>query len=327
MTRSISTVPALLGRILLFLGALWLAACEPIPVGGGAGLDAGTPVPVALLVPRGSGAAGDEILAKNLENAARLAIADLDGVKIDLRVYPSGSTGPEAATAALKAVDEGARIILGPVYAEAANAAGVAVASRGVSVLAFSNNASIAGGNVFVLGNLFENTADRLVRYAVGHGKRSILLVHGNSGAETIGAETVARAVGRSGGSLAGNIGFDLSQQGVTDAVPGIVVAGEIGRRRCGVPDLGHRWRAAAAGAASARPGPAAHRHPVHRPAALGRAAERPHPARPAGRLVRPAGSDAGRTVLGPLRRRLRQPAASDRRPRLRRASPPSAPW
>ena len=42
-----------------------------------------TPVAVALLVPGGSGSASDSILAQSLENAARLAMADLSGVTID----------------------------------------------------------------------------------------------------------------------------------------------------------------------------------------------------------------------------------------------------
>jgi hypothetical protein len=52
---------------------------------------------------------------------------------------------------------EGAAIILGPVSADEANAAGVAVAASGVNVLAFSNNPTIAGGNVFLLGSTFQN--------------------------------------------------------------------------------------------------------------------------------------------------------------------------
>ena len=39
----------------------------------------------------------------------------------------------------LEAVAEGAQIILGPVFAQEANAAGVAVAGQGVNGLAFSN--------------------------------------------------------------------------------------------------------------------------------------------------------------------------------------------
>lgn len=222
MTATALPKPSLLARIGLALTALWLAACSPVGVGGdGPALDAGAPVPVALLVPAGGG--GDDVLASNLENAARLAIADLAGVQVDLKVYSAGASPAQAAAAATQAVDEGAKIILGPVFAEAANAAGLAVASRGVNVLSFSNNPAIAGGNVFVLGNLFQNTADRLANYATRQGRRSFLVAHGEGGAEGIGRDAIVRAVQRNGGSIAGTVGFELSQQGVSAAAPRIV--------------------------------------------------------------------------------------------------------
>ena len=73
--------------LILPLFALILAACEPISLGGVTGaagpkIDASAPVTVALLIPRG-GSASDNLLAQNLENAARLAIRDLDGVQVD----------------------------------------------------------------------------------------------------------------------------------------------------------------------------------------------------------------------------------------------------
>ena len=123
------------------------------------------------------GTASDNLLAKNLENAARLAIRDLDGVQIDLRVYGTAGKAGTAATAAAQAVTDGAKIILGPVYGEAANAAGLAVADAGVNVLSFSNNTTIAGGNVFVLGPTFNNTANRLVDYAKRAGKDKIVVL------------------------------------------------------------------------------------------------------------------------------------------------------
>ncbi|ETD83658.1 ABC transporter substrate-binding protein, partial [Rhodobacter capsulatus] len=160
------------------VAALLVAACQPGPGGGGGpSVEAGAAVPVALLVPAGSGNTGDETLAASLKQAAQLAISDLNGVKIDLRVYNTGAGPDQAAAMATKAVDEGAKIILGPVFAESANAAGLAVASRGVSVLSFSNNTDIAGGNVFVLGPTFPNTANRLAQFASAQGKRNILIV------------------------------------------------------------------------------------------------------------------------------------------------------
>ncbi|NRB04275.1 MAG: penicillin-binding protein activator [Rhodobacteraceae bacterium] len=211
------------GAAILAFGAL--AACEPVDFGGlgsGLGIDTSKPVPVALLVPKGSGTEGDQVLAQSLENAARLAIADLEGVAIDLRVYDTAADAATAAAQATAAVNDGARIILGPVYAEAANAAGVAVASSGVNVLSFSNNASIAGGNVFVLGPTFDNTANRLVSYAQRQGKSNIAVVHGENVAGQLGRNAIQNALAGNGATFAGSASYPLSQQGVVQAIPQI---------------------------------------------------------------------------------------------------------
>ncbi|PRY25555.1 amino acid/amide ABC transporter substrate-binding protein (HAAT family) [Aliiruegeria haliotis] len=214
---------ALATRGLALAGALLLAACDGVPNasgGGGPSIDTSAPVPVALLVPGGAG--GDAIVSQSLENAARLAIADLDKVQIDLRVYQTGGNAGGASAAASRAADEGAKIILGPLYSEAANAAGLAVANRGLNVLAFSNNASIAGGNVFVLGNLFQNTSDRLTRYAASRGKGNIFVVNARTTAEEIGRDAILNSINSSRANLAGSASFDFSQQGIVAAVPQI---------------------------------------------------------------------------------------------------------
>ncbi|MGO4908556.1 penicillin-binding protein activator [Pseudorhodobacter sp. W20_MBD10_FR17] len=203
---------------------LAVAACQPVSVGGGAGpsIDTTAAVPVALLVPSGSGSAGDDVLARSLENAARLAIADLGDVKIDLRVYSTAGKPAGAQAAAIRAVDEGAKIILGPVFAQNANAAGVAVASRGVNVLSFSNNTDIAGGNVFVLGPTFQNTADRLASFAVGQGKRNIMVVNDRTAAGETGRAAIERGVANAGGSVVGRVAYEFSQNGIVNAAPEI---------------------------------------------------------------------------------------------------------
>lgn len=204
---------------LLVLG-LFLAACETGGISsGGPSIDTSKPIPVALLVPKGSGQSGDAILAQSLENAARLAISDLQGINIDLRVYDTAGRADTAAAVATQAVGEGAKIILGPVYAEAANAVGKAVRSKNVNVLAFSNNPAIAGGNVFILGPTFANTANRLTQYAAGQGKANIVVVHGNDAAGVAGQSAIQSAISRSPAKLAGAVSYELSQQGVIDSV------------------------------------------------------------------------------------------------------------
>lgn len=210
-------------KILAILSMAWVAACEPIPTSGtsaGQAIDVSEPIPVALLVPSGSGSESDAFLAANLENAARLAMADLQGVEIDLRVYGTGANAETAANVAVQAVSDGAKIIVGPLYSEAANAAGVAVAPLNVNVLTFSNNTAIAGGNVFVLGSTFQNTANRLVSYAASQGVTNFVIVHGEDLPGSVGRDAITNAIRNQGSLVSGVQSYPLSQQGIIDQAP-----------------------------------------------------------------------------------------------------------
>ena len=208
------------------LGLLALAACEPIAMGGiGAStprVDPGRPVQVALLVPSGTGQAGDRVLAESLENAARLAARDLSGVQIDLRVYSTAGDPGRAAQVAARAAEEGAQIILGPVFGREARPVGDAVAGQGINVLSFSNDVTVAGGNVFVLGLTFENTARRLLSYAAGQGRGQVMVVAERNAAGRAAVDAARNAAPGTGATVVAVETFDFSQQGVVDALPRI---------------------------------------------------------------------------------------------------------
>ena len=206
------------------LALITLGACAPVALDAPTAGGAGEPVQVALLVSSGTGDAGDDAIARSMENAARLAIADLGATNIDLRVYSAGASAASGSAAAIKAADEGADVILGPLYGEAANAAAVAVAPKGINVLSFSNNATIAGGNLFVLGTTYGSIAGRLASYAVRKGKNNVLIVHANNPSETLGRDAISQAVTSSGGKIAGTVAFNFSQNDIINAVPQISV-------------------------------------------------------------------------------------------------------
>lgn len=214
-----------LGHLVVIAAAALLAACVPGTGPAPSGGSGSGKVQVALLVPGGSGQASDEILAKSLESAARLAIADLKNVQVDLRVYNTAGSPAQAASQAQKAVAEGAQVILGPVFAQEANAAGVAVAASGVNVLSFSNNPDIAGNNVFVLGPTFDNTAKRLAAYAVRQGKGKVMVVHDRNTAGNLGKAAIDRGVRAAGGTVVAVASYEFSQNGVVSAAPSIVKA------------------------------------------------------------------------------------------------------
>lgn len=212
-----------LARLAVLASAMWLAACEPTTTAGLAGgpsVDTSKPIPVALLVPKSEpNAAG---VAQSLENAARLAVADLGGVAIDLRVYDTAGNAQTAAAVGVEAVNDGAKIIIGPLFAEAANSVGVAVAPSRVNVLSFSNNSTIAGGNVFILGSTFRNTADRVMSYAASRGIGSVVVAHPNNLEGQLGRNAIQQAGAAYNVDIAAIEGFEFSQPGVVAAVPRI---------------------------------------------------------------------------------------------------------
>jgi ABC-type branched-subunit amino acid transport system substrate-binding protein len=177
-------------------------------------------VQVALLVPYGSPRGSDAVVARSLENAARLAASDLQGAQVEITVYPTQGTAPGAQSAAQSAVEAGAQVILGPLYADNAAAAGVVAAGSGVPVLSFSNNADVAGGNVWVLGNTFENTAARLMSFAAAQGRNRVLVTHSDTGAGAVARDAVSAAAERTGGQVVAIVPYEFSQAGIAAAVP-----------------------------------------------------------------------------------------------------------
>ncbi|PQO24643.1 penicillin-binding protein activator [Rhodobacteraceae bacterium WD3A24] len=207
---------------------LLVAACAPgeiglSPGGGGARLSAQETVDVALLVPGGSGDSGNDALARNLENAARMAVADLGTDRIELRVYDTAGRPERAGEVARRAAADGADIILGPVFSGAARAAGQAVADHGINVLSFSNNPEVAGGNVFVLGPTFANTARRLLAHAGTQEIGRVAVVQERTNAGDVGRRAVEDAARATGVRVATVESFEFSQQGVVDALSDMV--------------------------------------------------------------------------------------------------------
>ena len=223
--RGLSRLSRPLMRVAALVSVAFLAACDATGTATATGpqtgptIDPSQPVPVALLVPGGGESAELDRIARSIVNSAKMAAADAQGARVDLRVYETGSDPALAVARANEAMAAGAKIIVGPLHADSANAVGQAVAGR-VNVLAFSNNGDIAGGNVFVLGNTFYNTADRLIGYGVKQGKRRVLVVAEDDVSGQIGAAAIEAAIARNRATLAGKAVHPVSEQGIDGIVP-----------------------------------------------------------------------------------------------------------
>jgi branched-chain amino acid transport system substrate-binding protein len=119
---------------------------------------------VAVLVPLTGANSG---VGQSIANAANLALLDTGGQGIRITVY---DTGKGAAAAATQALAEGNGLILGPLLAEDVGAV-APIARRGnVPVVSFSNDASVAGDGVYIMGFTPDQSIERVVTYARAQG-------------------------------------------------------------------------------------------------------------------------------------------------------------
>ena len=128
------------------------------------------PVRVGILLPFDSTTPGVKALAAAMLRSAELALYESGNRDVILMTADEGATPETSEAAAIKLLDQGAEIIVGPLFAPAVKAISHEARDRGVPVLAFSTDKSVAGDGIFLMGFLPENDVMRVVSYAAAQG-------------------------------------------------------------------------------------------------------------------------------------------------------------
>lgn len=164
---------------------------EPTAVGAGQ-------VKVGLILPL-SGAGNAGVAAQSMKNAAEMALAEFQNPNIQLLVKDDGGNPQGANAAAQQAIGEGAEIILGPLFAASVPAVAQAARARGISVIAFSTDSSVAGRGVYLLSFLPESDVNRIIDYAASTGKRSFAALVPDNAYGNVVEAAFKQAAGRRG--------------------------------------------------------------------------------------------------------------------------------
>ncbi|MCB4767366.1 penicillin-binding protein activator [Ancylobacter sp. Lp-2] len=160
-------------------------------------------VRIGLILPLGaSGNAG--IAAQSLKNAADMAIAEFTGANIQLVVKDDGGTGPGAQTAAQQALDEGARAVIGPLFAHTVASAGQVTRTRNVPLVGFSTDTNVATRGVYLLSFLPQTDVVRAVRYASTSGRRAYAALLPDNAYGSVVEAAFREAVPAAGGRVVG---------------------------------------------------------------------------------------------------------------------------
>jgi ABC-type branched-subunit amino acid transport system substrate-binding protein len=158
-------------------------------------------VKVALILPLSAGGNAG-VAAQSMKNASEMALAEFLNPNLQLLVKDDAGSAQGAQQAAQQAVDEGAEIILGPLFATSVPAVAQVARSRGISVIAFSTDSSVAGHGVFLLSFLPESDVNRIVDYASGTGKKSFAAMLPENAYGNVVEGAFKQAASRRGGRI-----------------------------------------------------------------------------------------------------------------------------
>jgi len=168
---------------------------QPLAVGNGQ-------VKVGLILPL-SAAGNAGVAAQSMKNAAEMALAEFQNPNIQILIKDDGGSPQGAQQGAQQALDEGAEIILGPLFAASVPPTAQVARAKNVSVIAFSTDASVAGRGVFLLSFLPESDVNRIIDYSSSLGKHSFAAMVPDNAYGNVVEAAFKTAISRKGGRVA----------------------------------------------------------------------------------------------------------------------------
>lgn len=199
MPYSINRNPAARGRFFLVavfgaLLALLLASCAsgrvsegpPKPQAATPSAPSGKPLPGAGQVPAGETPKVALLLPMTgkyaklgtaMRQAAELALFDIAGKGFVMTPLDTRGTPEGAAEAAKRAKATGAHLVLGPLLSGSVKAVKAELEGTGINIVAFSTDATVAGGGVYLMGFHVKPQIERIVAYAVAQKLTRIALL------------------------------------------------------------------------------------------------------------------------------------------------------
>src|SRR5882757_265366 len=143
-------------------------------------------------------------------------------VALLLPLSAPGNAGPTALS-----LRNAAEIILGPLFAQSVSAAGQVARQRGVPLIAYSTDASVAAPGVHLLSFLPETEVDRVIGYAIQQGKKSFAALIPDNAYGTVTQAAFQQAVARGGGRVVAMERYPLDRNAMQEPIRRIAQAAQ----------------------------------------------------------------------------------------------------
>jgi ABC-type branched-subunit amino acid transport system substrate-binding protein len=197
----------------------------PIKTGSAVGEILGFgPARIAFLVPRtapGNGAA----VAKQLRNAAELAIEDLGTNVMELVIKDTAGTPAGAITATEEAINEGSSVVLGPVFSSSVTSARSIIAQTNRPLIGFSSDPTAAGPGGYLISFLPDQLIGKSIDFALAQGRRTFAAIVPSGAYGSLVERKLRSSLQTQGGTLLAISKYQYNNDSVQSAINELVEA------------------------------------------------------------------------------------------------------
>ncbi len=173
-------------------------------------------VNVALLLPLSGQHA---TLGQSMLQGAQLALFEMGYSKFNLMPRDTQGTALGASNAAATAINEGAQIILGPLFADSVRAVKPVAKQSNINIIAFSTDWTLADNSTFLMGFMPFSQVDRVAKYALQKGIVNFGLI---APSDTYGNAVAGQfndVVLKNGGQMTKSIRYAANDAGVIQQI------------------------------------------------------------------------------------------------------------
>lgn len=158
--------------------------------------------------------------------AAELALYDSGNHDILLITADDTGSSADAAGAAQKLLDQGAEVIIGPIFSASVSAVAPLAHDRGVPVLAFSTDRTVAGNGVYLMSFQPQSEVKRVIAYAASQGHKNFAAMIPQTPYGDVVEQSLRQAVTAAGATVSDVERFSPSAGAVMDPAAAVAKSG-----------------------------------------------------------------------------------------------------
>ena len=182
------------------------------------------PIRLALLLPiSASGGAGQ--VGKELANAAKLAVRDFGAGRLQVIIKDTKGQAAEASILAAQARDEGASLVLGPLFSANVSSASAVTLPANIPMIGFSSDIARARRGVYLLSFAPDADIRRTLNYGLSLGANKVVALLPDTSYGRLAEQELRRTYDRGSGQVVSVVRYARNSNAMVTAARSVALA------------------------------------------------------------------------------------------------------